>query len=49
VSTTGLRDYHRRPRRPPAVDTGRPVVKKLLILLILVAIGIAVAKKVREV
>ncbi|HEX6312696.1 MAG TPA: hypothetical protein VF152_13860 [Acidimicrobiia bacterium] len=37
------------PRRPPVADKGDPLVKKLLILLILVAIGIAVAKKVREV
>src|SRR5437764_13837106 len=50
-----------RPRSPPGAglpvslpsgqrpSTRRSVVKKLLVLLILVAIGIAVARKVREV
>ncbi len=33
----------------PARQQGEPVLKKLLILLILVAIGVAVARKVREV
>jgi hypothetical protein len=49
VSSTGSGEYDRRlaDRRLPT--QGDSVVKKLLILLILVAIGIAVARKVREV
>jgi hypothetical protein len=31
------------------LNAGDPAMKKLLVLLILVAIGVAVAKKVREV
>jgi hypothetical protein len=48
VSTTGVRGYDPGAlNSPPPIDEGDPV-KKLLILLILVAIGIAVARRVRE-
>jgi hypothetical protein len=35
-------------RRGPACGVGVPMIKKLLLLVVLVALGAAVAKKVRD-